>query len=193
MENLSKSVNELNNMITIISGTNHKESVCEEICLRLRDIFPKYTDEEVKFLNLKNLPLDILNADMYSKEGQSKEIAHLQDTYIKPAQKLFIVSPEYNGSFPGVLKTFIDACSVRDYIGTFSGKKAALVGISSGRAGNLRGMEHLTGILNFLGITVMPNKLPISKIETLIDENKQINDPYTLDVLEKQVKDFVVF
>jgi NAD(P)H-dependent FMN reductase len=48
---------------------------------------------------------------------------------------------------PGSLKLFIDACSVREYKQNFKGKKAALVGIASGRAGNLRGMDHLTGVM----------------------------------------------
>jgi chromate reductase len=81
-----------------------------------------------------------------------------------------VVSPEYNGSFPGVLKLFLDALSVKDYKKTFSGKRVSLIGVASGRAGNFRGMEHLTGIFNYLNMIVMPNKLPISSVEKVIDE-----------------------
>ena len=110
-----------------------------------------------------------------------------------PAQKFIFISPEYNGSFPGVLKLFLDACSVREYKATFKGKKAALVGIATGRAGNLRGMDHLTGILNHLGIIVLPNKVPISKIDQLYGESGDIADAVTLRLIERHVEEFLAF
>ena len=64
---------------------------------------------------------------------------------------------------------FFDALSVRKYGESFKGKKVALIGVSAGRAGNLRGMEHLTGFLNYLGMIVYPDKLPISNIEQQLE------------------------
>ena len=144
-------------------------------------------------LSMEDLPRDMVDPDMYNKNGQHPRIAELQDQYITPVGKWFLVIPEYNGGFPGVIKLFIDACSVRNYHETFKDKKAALVGIASGRAGNLRGMEHMTGVLNYLGVLVMPNKLPISRIETLMDEEGEITDVETLKSMEQQVKDFIEF
>ena len=54
-------------------------------------------------------------------------------------------------------------------------KKAALSGVASGRAGNLRGIDHLTGILHHVGTTVMPQSLPLSSIASLCDDNGEIN------------------
>jgi NAD(P)H-dependent FMN reductase len=88
---------------------------------------------------------------------------------------------------------FLDACSVREYSKTFEGKKVALVGLASGKAGNLRGMDHLTGVMNYLGCIIMPNKLPISQLENLIDENGEIVDKETLSSIKKHVKDFIAF
>lgn len=182
-------------MIAIISSTNQRASNTLRVSEQVLHFFHKQLDghEEVKLLSLEELPGDMIHPDMYTSDGQSPVVSRLQDEFVIPASKYFFVVPEYNGSFPGVLKTFIDACSVRDYKGTFMGKKAALAGISSGRAGNLRGMEHMTGILNFLGITVMPNKLPISRIETLVDKDGYLSDLETLKVLEAQVRDFIDF
>ena len=63
------------------------------------------------------------------------------------------------------------------------------MGVSSGRAGNLRGMDHLTGILNYLGIHVHPNKLPISSVLGLLNEQGHIKDEMTIKVIDKQIKD----
>src|SRR5690606_6582644 len=99
----------------------------------------------------------------------------------------------YNGSFPGVLKMFIDACSVRQSAKTFEGKKAAMAGLAAGKAGNIRGMDHLTGVLNYLGTVVMPYKLPISGADMLVDRNGEIADADTQALMIKLVKEFIAF
>jgi NAD(P)H-dependent FMN reductase len=73
------------------------------------------------------------------------------------------------------------------------GKKAMLTGVSTGRAGNLRGMEHLTGILNYLKVTVMPNRLPISTVDRLMDGEGRIRDEATLAALSTQLDEFLRF
>jgi len=91
------------------------------------------------------------------------------------------------------VKLFIDACSIRNYADNFKGKKAAIVGVAAGRAGNLRGMEHLTGVLNYLGTTIMPNRLPISSIGGLLDEDKKLKDEATQKALQGFVEGVVAF
>ncbi len=97
------------------------------------------------------------------------------------------VAPEYNGSFPGILKVFLDAV----HPDLNRNKKAALIGVSSGRAGNLRGMEHLTGVLNYLGIHVHPNKVPVSSVTNLMNAEGQIKDENTIKILEKHAIDLI--
>jgi len=111
----------------------------------------------------------------------------IQDNYIKPASKFIFIAPEYNGSIPGFLKLFIDACEVKP---CYHGKKACLVGVASGRAGNLRGMDHLTNILNHLKMTVYHNKLPISSIGNLVDEKGNLSMD-TKTVIEQQINGFL--
>ncbi|MBL7884482.1 MAG: NAD(P)H-dependent oxidoreductase, partial [Bacteroidia bacterium] len=86
-------------------------------------------------------------------------------------------------------KTFFDAI----HPDVNRGKKVAMVGVASGRAGNLRGMEHLTGVLNYLGMHIHPNKLPISSILTLLDENGELKDENTIKALEKHASDVLMF
>ena len=180
-------------MITVISGTNRRKSFTFPVAQQIYKLLRKYSSEEVKILSLENLPLDLFHTGMYDENGQSKSLISLQNEYMIPANKFLIVMPEYNGGFPGVLKMFIDACSIREYSKTFEAKKVAMVGLASGRAGNLRGMEQLTGVLNYLGCIIMPNKLPVSQIENIIDENGEIVDKESLKTIKKQVKVFIVF
>ncbi|MEL6925942.1 MAG: NAD(P)H-dependent oxidoreductase, partial [Bacteroidota bacterium] len=125
--------------------------------------------------------------------GQTQSLSDIQDRIMIPAGKFVYVMPEYNGGFPGIVKLFIDACSVREYAATFKGKKAALVGVATGRAGNLRGLDHMSGVLNHVGTIVMPNKLPISSISKLQNGHGNIDDPDTLKTLDQYVEDFLSF
>jgi chromate reductase, NAD(P)H dehydrogenase (quinone) len=80
-----------------------------------------------------------------------------------------------------------------DYKKVWWGKKALLTGISSGRAGNLRGMDHLAGSLNFLKVVVHPNKLPISGVDKLLNGAGVISDKPTVSAMEEQVDAFIHF
>ncbi len=180
-------------MITVISGTNRKDSECLQFARLYQKLLQEGPEEEVKLLALESLPHDWFHPEMYHSGGQSASLSRIQDEYILPAGKMAMILPEYNGSFPGAIKLFIDACSVRRYADNFKGKKIGLLGIASGRAGNLRGMEHMTGIMHYLGALVMPDKLPISRIEELMNEKGAITDEATLSTLRQHAADFLEF
>ncbi len=165
-------------MITIISSTNRPDSNS----LKIAQFYSKIMEKQgvkSEILSLEKVPVDIAFNELFSR--RSTEFQELLDRYIIPVQKYVIIAPEYNGSFPGILKTFIDAMHPE----LIRGKKVALVGVSNGRAGNLRGMDHLTGILHYLGLHVHPNKLPISSVLSLLDDNGNLTDDTTIMALEK--------
>ncbi len=180
-------------MITIISCSNRKGNATYAFAHYCHRILQSKTKEEVRLLDLTELPTDIVHLDMYDPASQSPAVAKIQDDYMLPAKKFVFILPEYNGSFPGILKLFIDACSIRLYRETFKGKKAALVGIATGRAGNLRGMDHLTGVLHHVGTHVLPNKLPISRIKDLLNDEKELNDADTQKALDQQMTELLEF
>ncbi|MDF1698835.1 MAG: NAD(P)H-dependent oxidoreductase [Saprospiraceae bacterium] len=159
-------------MITIISGTNRPNSRTEFAAQYVFDLIGKFTDEEVNLIKLSELDSGFVHSNMYSADAQHPALSEIQDKYIIPAHKWIMLSPEYNGSYSGIGKVFVDALSVRKYGETFRGKKLGLIGVASGRSGNLRGLDHLTTAFNYLGMIVYPNRLPISQIETLIEDDK---------------------
>jgi hypothetical protein len=54
-------------------------------------------------------------------------------------------------------------------------------------------MEHLTGTLNYLKVAVLPNRLPISVVDKLMDADGVIRDEATLQALSAQLDEFIVF
>lgn len=138
------------------------------------------TDEEVHLLSLEGL-------NVWDKGGKLKEV---QERLLIPSAKFAIIMPEYNGSFPGILKLMFDNSDIRK---CWWHKKAMLTGVADGRAGNLRGMDHMTGILNYLKMTVLYNKIPLSRINEEIDDEGNLLKEETIKVLNQQMDEFLEF
>lgn len=89
-----------------------------------------------------------------------------------------------------MFKGFIDASDVKK---CFHHKKACLTGVAEGRAGNLRGMEHLTNIFNHLKMDVLHLKIPISQVHLMLDESGRLNNTETIKMIETQIDLFMEF
>jgi chromate reductase len=165
-------------MYLIISGTNRRDS----FTLRIAELYQAVLKEK----NLESHVLSLVGLDLLER---NVSVLQLEKDWLLPASKYIFVSPEYNGSIPGVLKCLIDVTDVKK---VWKGKKALLTGVSTGRAGNLRGMDHLTGILHYVGTVVHPNKLPISIVDTLFNEEELIHKE-TLRVIGHQLDEFISF
>lgn len=174
-------------MITVLSCTNREHNLTRILAEFYHQSLISLGAES-KLLDFRYIPEHMLSHNPVFN-GKSVEMQQIADEYIHPSEKFVFIIPEYNGSYPGILKVFIDGMKPE----WFAHKKAALVGMSTGRAGNLRGMDHLTDVLMYLNMQVMNNRLPISRFHTLLHEHKEISDPYTLSALQihqKQVLNF---
>ncbi len=176
-------------MITVISGTNRPES-------RTR-LFAEYFRQQLvalgessQLLDMADLHHGYFHTEMYESTPGDPRLLEIQREYIAPTTKFAIFVPEYNGSYPGVLKLFLDGISVLNYSKNFGGKHVALIGLASGRAGNLRGMDHLADVFAHMGAWVLPNRLPISGIEGLISGD-ELTDPETKKALRQQAEQLI--
>jgi chromate reductase, NAD(P)H dehydrogenase (quinone) len=166
-------------MITIIAGTNRKGSNSKKVALQYQ-----------KILGEKNIESKLLALEDVNIFERTAAFETIENDYLKAADKFIFVIPEYNGSYPGVLKLILDNSDVNK---VWPNKKALLVGVASGRAGNLRGMEHFTGALMHVKMTVHHNRLPISSIHTLLNETGEITDAGTLKTINAQLDEFINF
>ncbi|MEK6153312.1 NAD(P)H-dependent oxidoreductase [Flavobacteriaceae bacterium 3-367] len=178
-------------MITIVSGSNRKDNKTVHFARYVHRQLLKEAGTTVHFLDLSGLEGNLITETMYKDQPQT--IQHIQDHYFIPSTKFWFFIPEYNGSYPGILKLILDAISVREYDKSFVDKRACITGIASGRAGNLRGMDHLAEVLNHLGMHVHPNKNPISSIYKLLDAENSLVDKDAEASLQKQMRQFLNF
>src|SRR5437879_9027569 len=173
-------------MITIISSTNRPGSSTLKLAQYYQNTF-QAKGVEAGLLSLVQLPPNLIQTDLYGQ--RSHEFEPIQDVIAKTQKFLFVI-PEYNGSFPGVLKVLVDACSFPE---SFYEKKAALVGLSSGKYGNIRGIDHFTGICNYLHLHVTPLKIHIPSIHKELDAQGNLFNEDTLRFTNEQIDKFIRF
>jgi chromate reductase, NAD(P)H dehydrogenase (quinone) len=166
-------------MITVVSGTN-----------RIGSNTAKVSKEYQRILLEKGIETTYFSLEDNNVFSRDTVFEKIETDIIKPTTAFIFIIPEYNGSFPGVLKMLIDTSASH---GIWFNKKALLVGNSTGRAGNLRGLDHFSDILNHIKITVHPNKLPLSSVDKLMDENGKFADANTLKAISQQVDEFLTW
>ena len=174
-------------MITIICGTNRKNSNSFKISKQYQEIL-RDRGEDSEIIDLKKLPEDFLQTALYENKGANKDFQPFIDK-MKACQKFVFVVAEYNGSFPGILKLFIDALEFPD---TLKNKKCALVGLSSGVQGSALAMSHLTDIFNYLGMHVLAQKPKLMSIHDRMKDGKVI-DKLGIQLLGEQAEALINF
>lgn len=174
-------------MITIVSSTNRKNSNTAIIAGIYQELLKK-EGEASEIIHLTDMPADFISSALYEFGGKNLQFNEVRDKMMK-AQKFVFIMPEYNGSFPGVLKAFIDGLKFPD---TFTGKKCAMVGLSSGIQGAVLAMSHMTDIMNYCGTSVLSQKPKLSGIEKHLDGGKLTN-PLYIQLLKDQIRAFIKF
>lgn len=171
--------------ITIISCTNRPNSYTEKVSKYYEGVLQS-DETEILLFSLRELEGELSLSDYLTKNNTA--ISRLVEKYIAHSDAFIFIIPEYNGSFPGILKLFLDGVPPSVWLN----KSACITGISSGRAGNLRGIEHLTGVLNYLKMHVFYDKLPISLVDKIfIGTLPESND--TISAISKQLDGFLRF
>ncbi len=174
-------------MISIISGTNRNNATSLEVAGYYMGLLQEL-GQDCRVIDLNQLPRDFAFSALYDEHGNNPEFNRFQEMVDESSKFVFIV-PEYNGSFPGVLKTFIDGLKIP---GSFKGKKAAIVGLSSGTQGAALAMSHLVDILNYLGAHVLAKRPRLSKLDESFD-GREFSDDYYSRILKAQAEELIDF
>ena len=135
---------------------------------------------EVTLLDLKDFPLPLFDQDLEAEQGVPENGKKLKKLFID-RDGLLIASPEYNSSFPAVLKNAIDWVS-RPATGepslvAFRGKVATLMSASPGALGGLRGLVHVRSILGNIGVIVLPEQIAVARAHEAFNPDGTLKDP----------------
>lgn len=141
-----------------------------------------------KLLAERNADVHLVSLEGVNVFEEGPALKELEERYFIPSDKFVFIMPEYNGSFPGILKLMIDNSNIKK---CWWYKKAMLAGVADGRGGNLRGIEHMTNILHYMRMNVHYNKLPLSRINDEMGPDGSLLKPATQKAIENQVDEFL--
>jgi NAD(P)H-dependent FMN reductase len=135
---------------------------------------------QVTHLELADFDLPLYNADLEARGTPAaairlKEIFHAHPAWV-------ICSPEYNGSYTGLLKNTIDWVSspikgdATWGSGTkpFAGKVVGLLSASPGAMGGLRSLSHLAPLLSNLQCWLTPKQFALGRAGDAFDASGQL-------------------
>jgi NAD(P)H-dependent FMN reductase len=168
-------------MIVVISGTNRPNANTLEVA-RIVDRMLRDAGLESQLLDLGKLPDSLFSQSAYAEKPA--EFEPFQRA-ILDADGIVTVVPEYNGSFPGALKYFIDMLSFPD---SLVDKPTTFVGLSAGRWGAIRAVEQLKMVYQYRHAHVYGRCCYLPGISTLLDGDGGLTEPET----EARLRDTVV-
>lgn len=102
---------------------------------------------------------------------------------IREADALLIITPEYNRSFPGVLKNAIDWGSRPYGHNLWDKKPVAILGASPGNIGTFGAQHHLRQVLAYLNMYVLGQPEFYFNATDAFDVNGKLINPKTKNLL----------
>jgi chromate reductase len=111
------------------------------------------------------------------------------DRFLAADGVVFVV-PEYNGSYPGVLKLFLD---MLPYPAGFDRRPCAFIGLSAGQFQALRAVEHLQGVAGYRNAFLYPNRVFIGESFKQFGPDGTLADAKLAERLRAQATGFTQF
>jgi NAD(P)H-dependent FMN reductase len=172
--------------ILVISGTNRPHSSTLRVARRVEQLYHN-SHVRTELINLEDLPIEMFHPDAYKNKPPA--LVAIQEKVVDAAG-LHVVMPEYNGSFPGVLKYFIDLLKFPE---SFERKPVAFVGVASGAYGGLRAVEQMQMVFGYRNAHLYPDRVFISGVSHKFTPDGAVSDAALDERLARQVQGFAQF
>lgn len=172
--------------INVLSGTDRPGSMALKISNFLK---PKLEAEgaEVNIISLEDFPIQDVAGGKY---GQDIPSVKAFNDAVLDCDGLLMIIPEYNGSFPGVLKLFVDYLPFPE---SFDKLPLAFIGESAGAFGSLRSVEQMQMIANYRNAYLFPERVFMQRVQNIFSEEKGITDEFTAKLTDSLITNFVSF
>lgn len=172
--------------ILVISGTNRPNSNSLKVATALIAHYAKI-GVAAELYALTDMPPAAFEPTAYAQKPPA--IVDVQQRVVG-AVGLHVVTPEYNGSFPGVLKYFIDLLKFPE---SFVHKPVAFIGLANGMWGGLRAVEQLQGVFGYRNAHIFPDRVFIPVVKDKVDASGAVTDAAIDARLATQAEGFAKF
>lgn len=153
--------------LAVLAGTTRQKRESIKAARYIAELAELHQDVgEVIFVDPKefNFP-----GDGNDPEGKDPKYTAIVDK----ADAFFVVTPEYNHSFPGSLKRMLDS-----ELALYNHKPIAFAGASNGNWGGVRAVESLLTAVRETGLVAMSWDVYFPRVQDMFDEAGQIKTEF---------------
>lgn len=153
-----------------------------------------YLKEKLQQYGINSFLIDLLENPLPLMEERVGYHPHLPEEVeivsrqLHKADGLIFISPEYHGSFSGVLKNALDY-----FWEEFKKKPIGVVGISAGKFGGINASSQLQQLVLSLGAFPLPNKLLVSNVAHVFDPQEHSYQESFVEAADKFLKEYIWF
>lgn len=152
--------------IAVLAGTTRKQRRSIKAAHYIADFARQLPNIEVIFVD----PADFhFPGDGNDPEGKDPRYSDI----IQKADAFFVITPEYNHSFPGTLKRMLDS-----ELANYNHKPIAIAGVSDGNWGGVRAVEALVPAVRETGLVVMSWDVYFPYVQNIFADDGSIQEEY---------------
>src|ERR671931_1153183 len=163
--------------IPVILGTARQGRESEHAARFVFEQTKKRAGVETEFIDVCRLPMKLDDAGEQMKDPKFSAT-------IQRCDGLIIVTPEYNHSFPGLLKHALDM-NLKEYIH----KAVGICGVSAGPFGGARVIENLLPVMRELGLVTIFWDGNFSSVQEAFDASGKLVETAYVRRLDKFFKE----
>jgi NAD(P)H-dependent FMN reductase len=144
--------------LAVLIGTTRVQRESDKAARYVAELCKAQPNVEVVLVDPKDFNFPGDGNDPEGKDPRYSAITQQADAF-------FIVTPEYNHSFPGSLKRMLDS-----ELATYNHKPVAFAGVSNGGWGGTRAVESLVPAVRETGLVVMSWDIYFPRVQDIFDE-----------------------
>ena len=167
--------------IVVVCGTNREGALSRLLAKEVEQTYCQL-GKTVDLLDMREIPAEIIQSTAY--KNQPENVAALVGRFLKSDGAVFII-PEYNGSYPGILKLFVD---MLPYPEGFESRPCAFLGLSAGQFKSLRAVEHFQQVAGYRNAYLFPRRIFIGDSFKQFVDGKLGDDELTKRLGEQAVE-----
>jgi NAD(P)H-dependent FMN reductase len=160
--------------IAVLAGTTRIQRQSIKAAQYIAEFARQLPDVNVIFVDPVDFHFEGDGNDPEGKDPRYTDITAQADAF-------FIVTPEYNHSFPGSLKRMLDS-----ELANYNHKPVAIAGASNGNWGGVRAVEALVPAIRETGLVVMSWDVYFPYVQNIFNDDATIKEDFK-DRYEQQL------
>lgn len=157
--------------VPIILGSIRRNRESSKVAKQVLNHLQQRSNIDPELLDLRELDLPMMEERLRFRDDAGPNVVEFS-AKIERAESILIVTPEYSGGYPGVLKNALDFLKPE-----FKRKPTGIITVSAAMTGGILCLNALRQVLLHMGALPIPATLMVSNVREAFDAAGNPADP----------------